>query len=299
MKPQSIVCTILCVALPAALFLIVIPPFLCAGQSDTSRSPLYPDNQDGLVHLVKDLLKAHKSGAPPEEIKRLLQTLVLPDPKAWFSQVFGEDKYQPLVQAYAGNQAFVLQQLDGAIVDAVRDGYKEVRAKKYENSCDDSAGEFTFPLLMSRVKPVPLYELRMMGANEFRRISTFAYVDGAFRYVGTLNIPDQFARSQGLNPVPRVQLKGEVQAAKNLKKVVPAYPDVALREHLEGTVRFHAIIGRDGSVQQVRVVRGYCSLAEAALPAVRQWRYTPTLFNGEPVEVDTTIDVIFALRQRY
>lgn len=296
MKRQSIAFTAFFVAPLAALFLIVMPPFLFARQSNSSRSAIYPDSQDGLVHLVKDLLNAHKSGAPPEEIKGLLQTLVLPDPKAWFSEVFGEGKYQALVQAYAGNQTSLLQQVDNAIVNAVRDGYKEVRAKKYQNSCDDDGGEFTFPVLMSRIKPVQLYELRMMGTNEFRRISTFAYVDGAFRYVGTLNIPDEFARSRGPNSIPRIQLKGEVQAAKATKKVAPAYPNIALRERLEGTVRFHAIIGKDGSVQQVRVVRGYCSLAEAALPAVKQWRYTPTMFNGEPVEVDTTIDVIFALR---
>jgi len=151
---------------------------------------------------------------------------------------------------------------------------------------------------MSRVTPVPLYELRMMGANSFRRISTFAYVDGGFRYVGTLNIPDEFARSPAPNLIPRVQIKGDVQAGKILKKVAPTYPEVARRERLQGTVRLHAIIGRDGSIEQLRVIRGYCSLAEVSLPAAKQWRYTPTTLNGEPVEVDTTIDVIFTLRKR-
>lgn len=297
MKRYYIRSAILSLLLLAALFPKL--PSLFAQQSNPSRAPLYPDTQDGLVHLVKDLLKAHKPGASPEEVKRLLQTLVLPDPDVWFSKVFGEGKYQPLVQAYKGNQASVLQQVDDAVVNSFRDGYKEIRAKKYENSCDDSAGEFTFPLLMSRVSPVPLYELRMMGPNAFRRVSTFAYVDGAFRFVGPLNIPDEFARSHEPNAIPRIQVNGEVQAAKTLKKVAPQYPDVARSEHLEGVVRLHAIIEKDGSVQQVRVVRGYCSLAEAALPAVKQWRYTPTLLNGDPVEVDTTIDVIFALRQRH
>lgn len=269
-----------------------------AGQSDLRPARSYPDSEDGLVHLVKDLLKAHKSGGAPEEIKRLLQTLVLPDPDAWFSKTFGEGKYQALARAYTGNQTSLLQQVDEALVRSAGEGFKEVRVRKYESSCDDDAGEFTFPMLMSRVSPVPLYEIRMMGANAFRRISTFAYVDGAFRYIGTLNIPDEFARSRGSNAIPRVQVKGNVQAVKSLKKVAPAYPEIARREHLEGVVQFHAIIGKDGSVQQVRVVRGYCSLAEAALPAVRQWRYTPTLLNGDPVEVDTTIDVIFTLTHR-
>ena len=62
-------------------------------------------------------------------------------------------------------------------------------------------------------------------------------------------------------------------------------------------MRLHAIIGKDGSVQQLEVLTGHPLLVQAALDAVRQWRYRPTLLNGEPVEVDTTIDVIFSLNQ--
>jgi hypothetical protein len=68
---------------------------------------------------------------------------------------------------------------------------------------------------------VPLYELRMMGASSFRRISIFAYVDGTFRYVGPLNISDEFAPAKDVKPPARIQLKGDVQAAKNRKKVAP------------------------------------------------------------------------------
>jgi len=60
-------------------------------------------------------------------------------------------------------------------------------------------------------------------------------------------------------------------------------------------VRLHAIIGKDGTIQQLEVMNGHPLLQQSALDAVRQWRYQPTLLNGEPVEVDTTIDVIFSL----
>jgi protein TonB len=59
----------------------------------------------------------------------------------------------------------------------------------------------------------------------------------------------------------------------------------------------HAIIAKDGTVQQLEVMSGHPLLVQAALDAVRQWRYQPTLLNGEPVEVDTTVDVIFSLNQ--
>jgi protein TonB len=60
----------------------------------------------------------------------------------------------------------------------------------------------------------------------------------------------------------------------------------------------HAIIAKDGSVQDLQVIQGQCILAEAAIAAVKQWVYRPTMINGNPVEVDTTIDVIFALNRR-
>jgi protein TonB len=59
----------------------------------------------------------------------------------------------------------------------------------------------------------------------------------------------------------------------------------------------HALIAKDGTVQQLEVMSGHPLLVQAALDAVKQWRYRPTLLNGEPVEVDTTIDVIFTLNQ--
>ena len=75
------------------------------------------------------------------------------------------------------------------------------------------------------------------------------------------------------------------------------YPPLARQTRISGTVRLHAIIGKNGSVQQLEVISGHPLLVQAALDAVRQWRYRPTLLNGEPVEVDTTIDVIFSLNQ--
>src|SRR5882762_636103 len=218
-------------AIPACvlplLLLAVTPSNLNAQRTNSSSVLAYPDTQDGLEHFAKDLLKAHKQGIQPDEVRRLVQSLSLPNPRAWFSMVFGEHAYEPLVEAYSRNQDSLLQEVDAVVVAAARDGFSEIRAKKYEKSCDDMAGELTFPLLMARIVPVPLYELRMMGASSFRRISIFAYVEGAFRYVGPLNIPDEFAPAPGVKPTARIQLPGNVQAAKNTKKVAPSYPDAA------------------------------------------------------------------------
>jgi protein TonB len=95
----------------------------------------------------------------------------------------------------------------------------------------------------------------------------------------------------------RVMVGGNVQAARLVNKVQPLYPPLARQTRISGTVKLHAIIGKDGTVQQLAMVSGHPLLVQAALDAVRQWRYQPTLLNGEPVEVDTEIDVIFSLAQ--
>ena len=97
--------------------------------------------------------------------------------------------------------------------------------------------------------------------------------------------------------VTRTRVGGAVQAAKLVNRVQPVYPPLARQTRISGTVKLHAIIGKDGSVQQLQVVSGHPLLVQAALDAEKQWRYQPTLLNGEPVEVDTEIDVIFSLAQ--
>lgn len=95
----------------------------------------------------------------------------------------------------------------------------------------------------------------------------------------------------------RIRQGGNVTAAKLVNKVQPQYPPLARQTRISGTVRLHAIIGKNGQVEQLEVMSGHPLLVQAALDAVRQWKYQPTQLNGEPVEVDTTIDVIFSLNQ--
>ena len=78
--------------------------------------------------------------------------------------------------------------------------------------------------------------------------------------------------------------------------MAPVYPAIARAAHLEGVVILEAVIREDGRVRDVRVLRSIPLLDAAAVEAVRQWRFTPTLLNGEPVPVVMTITVAFRLR---
>jgi periplasmic protein TonB len=86
-----------------------------------------------------------------------------------------------------------------------------------------------------------------------------------------------------------------VMAGNLLAKTLPQYPAIAKAAHIQGIVVLQATISKSGSIQNLRVISGPPLLQQAALDAVRSWRYKPYLLNGEPVEVETTINVVFNL----
>jgi protein TonB len=94
-----------------------------------------------------------------------------------------------------------------------------------------------------------------------------------------------------------VAISRGVQAAKLIRQVNPPYPPLAKQARISGTVRLTAIIGRDGAIERLQLISGHPLLAPAALEAVKQWVYRPTLLNEVPVEVITQIDVNFTLSQ--
>ncbi len=93
-----------------------------------------------------------------------------------------------------------------------------------------------------------------------------------------------------------VKAGGEVSFPTKIGGVEPIYPEDAKAAGVQGTVYLDAVLARDGSVQELKVLRGDSMLNDAALAAVRQWRYTPTKLNGVPVEVQMTVIVQFRLR---
>jgi protein TonB len=86
------------------------------------------------------------------------------------------------------------------------------------------------------------------------------------------------------------------QLGSLIYQVKPVYPDLAKRARVQGAVVLEATISKDGSIQNLRVVSGHVLLVDAAINAVQQWRYKPTMLNGEPIDVITTITVTFTLQ---
>ncbi|MGH9773517.1 MAG: TonB family protein [Candidatus Acidiferrales bacterium] len=101
---------------------------------------------------------------------------------------------------------------------------------------------------------------------------------------------------QEIPPPPNsIRVGGKVAAANLVHQVMPVYPQIAKLAHIEGTVVLHAIIDEQGDVEELQFVSGPPMLMQAAMDAVRQWKYRPTLIDGQPVKVDTTISVVFTL----
>ena len=132
--------------------------------------------------------------------------------------------------------------------------------------------------------PVPTDEL---GAQSMDN-ETHSGISGAF----------------GSQPGPRVvhaepnsplRVPSALAAGLLIRKVIPQYPELAKVTRTEGAVVLSATIARDGTIANLRVVSGPAMLQQAALDAVSQWRYRPYLLNGEPVAVETTVNVVFSL----
>lgn len=122
------------------------------------------------------------------------------------------------------------------------------------------------------------------------------YIPGVPIATGPENGPAAPQQEVKTHEVKRVS-RGHIESAMLLHRVEPVYPPLPLQMHREGRVELHAIIATDGSIQSLEVVSGDPLFYASALAAVREWRYQPTRLDGQAVEVDTQISVIYTLNR--
>jgi protein TonB len=102
-------------------------------------------------------------------------------------------------------------------------------------------------------------------------------------------------------PVPkiatpqRIRVSSGVQSGLLIRKVNPTYPPLARQARIQGVVILQAQISKEGNIENLQLISGHPMLAPAAIEAVKQWKYKPYLLNGEPVEVETQVQVNFTL----
>jgi TonB family protein len=275
--------------------------------ANTSAPPAisYPDSAAGLERLSTDIIDALQKGDEGRALT-LARSMVLNDPAAWYHQTFGADTSAKEIATYKSERGQIPAAIVGFFKRGVPLGDTKVKTKRFDSQCDDEDGDNTFPLLAARISQAPFYDVRLHHDHQTFRLWPLAYVDGNFRF---LDLP----RPWDYVPVDAAEKDASAQAEENGNptsqrgdaKPVPAKlihsvkpqvsPDAGGRR-IRGTVQLHAVIAKDGGISWVRVVKGYCSLAQASLEAVKQWRYAPTLVKGAPVEVPTMIDVSFGVQ---
>lgn len=289
---------VLCVALAASAQQLPPHPTAAAQQtpapSVAPAIPSYPDSSAGLEKLMKDMLKLEKRG-DTSSLAPYLQSLVLPDPDGWFKTVFGGDLGSGLLSSYLRIKSDIPKNIDTELIRFA--SAKGTSATEVFPTCEGSPlPPAKFMALAMRRRPAQLYIVHLGRGKRQSTLGFFAYVNGGFRHVGSLEFsssaPD-LRSLLGAGPVLRVS--GNVQKANLLHWSSPIYPLDAKANHLNGTVVLREIVAKDGTVRDVFYFSGPELLAAPAMNAVRQWTYKPTKLNGVPVEVDTCVDIIFNL----
>ena len=293
----------------------VTKPAPVAGQN-----AVYAESSDGLRQMVLDILKAKKAG-DDAAFGKLLSSLVLPNHEAWMIATFGEPMGKRIALLYGERSSQLTGQLTSAFAAVLDEALTIVEIDSRDEPKVRLPGEGNAPgIVLNKQRPARLYEVRFhsLDRQKSKHMWHFAYVDGGFRYLGHLRPAPEDDFSGGVvgglpggvpadtnlsapppSPPPKALPVGDnVMRAQLIKMVMPKYSPLAAQAHLTGSVLFHVILAKDGTVTQIDIVSGHPLLVQAALDAVKQWQYEPTLLNGEAVEVDTTVTVNFQLDKK-
>jgi TonB family protein len=271
-----------------------------ASQARTRATSPYPDSADGFRQQLEDLISSRKSG-DQTAFHAELDALAIPNANDWIASHFAPGDIPNLQRDYPLSLAGFLRHLTWVVENAAHlPGWEMVvKPSELPNPPAITGPEAEIPM---PAQPIAVENFTYCPAHpedppDRSWVNSFVYLEGRFRYAGG-TYPFW---AEDLQQVRRPQAgplqKGPftVTSARLVHKVSPKYPKKARKERVEGVVRLHAIIGKDGTPRELTVLSGDPLLTDAAIKAVRQWRYLPTLLEGQPVEVDTTIDVIFAL----
>lgn len=258
-----------------------------------ATGPPYPDTIEGMKSQMGGALQAWRAN-DKQKFATQLDSFAFPDPKAWLMHTFGDEKGAALLPDYETSlEKFKshISWVSGNWADS-RTATLLVESSELPKRPTQASEEASLSI---PVAPPKVENFRFTVAIDEKQgtewVFSFAYVDGAFRIVGgTYPFWDEDWQRQH-----RQLYGGLVHSAKLIHSVAPEYPREARKMHIQGTVHLHAVIGKDGRVEDLSVIDGDPDLARAAMKAVHQWRYEPTLLDGKPVEVDTTIAVVFNL----
>jgi TonB family protein len=246
--------------------------------SPTAATIAYPNNSEGLRQLLNNMLLAARR-EDESELQSMIRETEIPNYEIWFTKNFGQEKGESWAGPYGRWLAKDEREFQELMVKlAHMDGEFIVEKMDTAKRYDLLNGPLDGYIASWKLPTAP-------KGKELVTLADFFFIEGKFRCDSTAHyFPFQPPSKHSFIP------------AKVVKKVQPEYPGEARQNNIQGTVKIQVIIQKDGSVTVQNVVEGDPILAPAAIEAVKQWRYEPTLFDGKPVDIQTTIEVNFTLR---
>src|SRR5215472_14536398 len=205
----------------------------------------------------------------------LISDLRIPEKSNWFASKFGYELGAKLATEYSRSWDSFQDTLTRSFLGAVESKPKQTLVTLFGSSSPFAQANMS-SIQQAAESSLTLYEITLLtGRGKDSVPGLYVYADGAFRVLNW----------ETLYQVPNVK-PGRIRIGGNVAKLVhqvnPAPTSDAIKNHLQGTVQLHVVIGIEGNVKQVDVLSGPPDLTAAATDAVKQWRYQPTLLNGDP-----------------
>jgi hypothetical protein len=248
-----------------------------------------PESPSGLQSQLETILRAARD-RNSKQLDDLVSDLQIPESANWFSATFGEELGSVLAATY-NNSWKSYEYAVAQMFRASSSGkHFQVFVKEYSSSSPVPSDPFIQAILQNSNLPLRLYTC---GVGKDHPIGSlpgiYVYIQGSFRIVNW----QTFYGLPNVKPA-RIRVDTSVAMSQLIRQVNPVHSPENRQKHLQGTVQLHIVIDRDGSVVRAEPVSGPPELTQESVDAVRQWLFKPTLLNGDPVEVDTTVTIIFS-----
>jgi TonB family protein len=272
-----------------------------ATSSPQSSALAYPNTSEGLQNLIADILRAANAKDSVKE-SGLIHSLLLPEDSTWFIDEYGAGFGASLAAAYRRELPGLEQEIKGIYEANMQAGRMNPKILRYGDAESVNAPIDHFLNCMNQV--VPLYQTSFLGDQPMFQMTLkpggggrvtagdlngyFVYANGGFRYIPSeilMKLPNE-------RPV-RIHLGMNVMQSKIINRVYPRYPPEAYTRRIGGRVIIRVDLDRDGKIQEAKVVEGDPILSQAVMEAVKQWQFEPTRLDGDLVEVEVDVEIVF------
>jgi TonB family protein len=289
-------------------FLSALPLLTAAAGAQTAETPQSPDkvqttpvytqSKDGFRSQLDSIVRYYRVGDSTTG-RHLIDHFRLPHPEEWFSEHLGPEQSAKLTERYERLFANFAESLGKTIEDVVAnrasDLVTDLEEGKGERPSNPHPGQ-KLSGMVSVKEPLFFYchfQITVKKKSSVSWADTFAHEDGAFRFVGFGAWPFWAWEDAAEGGAPKGGSFG--LPATLITQVPPLYPLSAKARGIEGVVVVRLLIDKEGRVRKAEVVNGDPLLTQAALDAVRQWRYKPGTLGGAPAEAEQTVSVYFKL----